>query len=96
MAEAEPAQISLPRESMVTVRLSDAEMQPATTADEMMHEVSASASIPSTRPSSRGSSRRSSTSSATNSVNWEGLEKTEEQEPRDQGTDDVWYTYERC
>lgn len=39
------------------------------------------------------SRRGSESSEGSDRVNWEELEKTEEQEPRDQGSDDVWTLY---
>jgi hypothetical protein len=40
-------------------------------------------------PRSRSNSNASGSPTTSTSVDWEGLEKTEEQEPRDEGTDDV-------
>lgn len=39
------------------------------------------------------SRRGSDSSEGSDRVNWEELEKTEEQEPRDQGSDDVWASH---
>lgn len=91
MASVESVVVSIPRESMVTVRLSDVELSPDHLRAESENDVSLPDSTPSTRTTSFRSSRRSSTSSATNSVDWEGLEKSEEQEFRDKSTDDVGY-----
>ena len=78
--------------SMVTVRLSDVQIHP---------EVEAQVADPNERFSTRSASIASKTSSSSTnshnetmsmeSVDWEGLEKTEEQERCEDGTDEVSY-----
>jgi hypothetical protein len=78
----------LPTDSMVTVRLSDAQTHPVSN-DSARNSRRRSSSTKSHSSSiSAISSTRSSTPSNT-TVDWEELEKTEEQEPRDQATDEV-------
>jgi hypothetical protein len=78
----------LPTDSMVTVRLSDAQIHPVSN-DSVRNSRRRSSSANSHSSSiSAISSTRSSTPSNT-TVDWEELEKTEEQEPRDQATDEV-------
>ena len=78
----------LPTDSMVTVRLSDAQIHPVSN-DSVRNSRRRSSSTKSHSSStSVGSSTRSSTPSNT-TVDWEELERTEEQEPRDQATDEV-------
>lgn len=96
-----PENVPLPTDSMITVRLSDAELQtepiPAddsasvSYANTVVSEQDAHHSTTSSvsRSSSHSSRRSSLSSSAANSVDWEGLEKTEEQEVKDDATDEV-------
>ncbi|KIX03424.1 uncharacterized protein Z518_06976 [Rhinocladiella mackenziei CBS 650.93] len=86
-----PENVPLPTSSMITVRLSDIQVQ-ADFDEEPEPDASQEASIPhssspSTR-SSRSSSQTSVSSTSVNTVDWEGLEKTEEQEPKDDATDE--------
>lgn len=85
-----PEDIPLPRSSMITVRLSDIPLQPDVD-EELEQEASPQPSIrqssPSSTRSSRCSSRTSESSISLISVDWEGLEKTEEQE-KDEATDE--------
>ena len=77
-----------PTDSMVTVRLSDPQINP--TANDSVRTSkrrSSSVNSQSTSVSARSSARSSTPSNTT--VDWEELEKTEEQEPRDQATDEV-------
>jgi len=78
----------LPTDSMVTVRLSDAQINPVSN-DSVRNSTrrSSSANSHSSSISARSSTRSSTPSNTT--VDWEELEKTEEQEPRDQATDEV-------
>lgn len=99
--EVRPENIPLPTDSMITVRLSDAQLlnEPLSVDEEktdssavdsdavMPTHASTGSSI--SRTSSRASSRSSELSSISNSVDWEGLEKTEEQEVKDDATDEV-------
>lgn len=93
--EISPEDVPLPRSSMITVRLS--EVSVLSDLDEDLDlkapqdNGTPESSPPSTR-SSRSSSQTSGSSISLNSVNWEGLEKTEEQEPRDEATDEVSLT----
>lgn len=99
--EIRPENIPLPTDSMVTVRLSDAQFhgEPLPIEDLAEHcgldegQLGTHASLHSSisRTSSRNSSRSSQASSTSISVDWEGLEKTEEQEAKDDATDEVWY-----
>lgn len=75
-------------DSLVTVRLSELQDLPEEQ-DEAKQEtkVTSRASSITSRTSSAPSDSSTDSGSAT-SVNWEGLEKTEEQEPRDEGTDE--------
>lgn len=98
-AEIDPENVPLPTDSMITVRLSDADLaaEPALLEGVVDNEdlacveqtthTSTVSSI--SRASSRPSSRSSQASSTSNSVDWEGLEKTEEQEVKDDATDEV-------
>ena len=91
--EVEPANIPLPASSMITVRLSDC----GSGTDE--NALSSTASSPRNsnaslaRSQSDCSSHQSTPSGSSDSVlspvDWEILEKTEEQEPKDEGTDEV-------
>ncbi|KAK5077812.1 hypothetical protein LTR70_004393 [Exophiala xenobiotica] len=97
--EVRPENIPLPTDSMITVRLSDAQLQPdlesisnstqdlnKATVEQNSHTSMAASST--SRTSSRSSSRSSQASSISNSVDWEGLERTEEQELKDDATDE--------
>jgi hypothetical protein len=88
----EPEDVPLPRSSMVSVRLSDIPFDPdldIISEREPSQVVSTPRSDgPSTR-TSRASSQTSESSISMHSVNWEGLEKTEEQERKDEDTDEV-------
>jgi hypothetical protein len=80
----------LPTDSMVTVRLSDAQIHPVSNdsvRNSRTRTRSSSANSHSSSISARSSTRSSTPSNTT--VDWEELEKTEEQEPRDQATDEV-------
>ena len=91
-SEVSPEDVPLPTSSMITVRLSDIPVCPddVEAADQ---DASQEASIPRSSPSSprfsRSSSQTSDSSTSVNSVDWAGLEKTEEQEPKDEATDEV-------
>lgn len=97
--EIRPENIPLPTDSMITVRLSDAQLlaEPhiieesldQQTSTVLKHESNTRVTSPSSRHSSRSSSQSSRVSSTSNSVDWEGLEKTEEQELKDEATDEV-------
>lgn len=90
--EIKPEDIPLPRSSMITVRLSDIQAPPELDVDaevEASPQLSVRQSSPSSTRSSRSSSRTSDSSVSINSVDWEGLEKTEEQESKDGATDEV-------
>jgi len=100
MKEIRPENVPLPTDSMITVRLSDAQLQaePESFQDSILNvnkttmELNARASLAASstsRTSTRSSSRSSQTSSVSNSVDWEGLERTEEQEVKDDATDEV-------
>lgn len=87
-----PEDIPLPRSSMITVRLSDASAFSVLEEDvelDVSPETAPLGSSPSSIRSSRSSSQSSDKSASLNLVNWEGLEKTEEQEPRDEASDEV-------
>jgi len=84
-----------PTNSMVTVRLSDERIEPpqVTLGCDPKRRSSSVASRSSI--ASAGSDTGSSSPSNT-SVDWEILEKTEEQEPKDEGTDEVYlFEYHR-
>lgn len=97
--EVAPENVPLPTDSMITVRLSDAHLDvepfPATESASHSyantvvtdHEESQASSL--SRSSSVASSRSSQASGSSKSVDWEGLEKTEEQEVKDDATDEV-------
>lgn len=97
--EIRPEDIPLPRDSMITVRLSDVQLLAESPESEepldlqtptaLEHSVAATTGSTCSRPSSRASSRSSRVSSTSNSVDWEGLEKSEEQEVKDDATDEV-------
>ena len=100
MEEVRPENVPLPTDSMITVRLSDAQLQAEpveiqlTTEDinEAIAEQNSRTSVATSsvsRPSSRSSSSSSQASSTSNSVDWEELERTEEQEVKDDATDEV-------
>jgi hypothetical protein len=78
---------SLPTDSMVTVRLSDAQIQPIVNHSARASKRSSSVNSNASNVSARSSTRSSTPSNTT--VDWEELEKSEEQEPRDQTTDEV-------
>jgi len=88
--DVKPEDIPLPRSSMITVRLSDIQVHPDVD-EELGQDASPQPSIhqssPSSTRSSRSSSRTSESSISLISVDWEGLEKTEEQE-KDDATDE--------
>ncbi|KAK5204703.1 hypothetical protein LTR41_009559 [Exophiala xenobiotica] len=88
--DVKPEDIPLPRSSMITVRLSDIQVHPDVD-EEVEQDASPQPSIrqssPSSTRSSRSSSRTSESSISLISVDWEGLEKTEEQE-KDEATDE--------
>jgi hypothetical protein len=79
----------LPTDSMVTVRLSDAQIHTIVNDSVRTSKKRRSSSVNShsSNISARSSTRSSTPSNTT--VDWEELEKTEEQEPRDQATDEV-------
>jgi hypothetical protein len=82
----------LPTDSMVTVRLSDAQIHPVS--DDAVRDSRRSRRSSSVNSHASSISARSSTRSSTPSnttVDWEELEKTEEQEPRDRATDEVCF-----
>lgn len=97
--EIAPENIPLPTDSMVTVRLSDAlfeaepidqdEVEQTYEEEQPQVEQHRSPSTASFQSSTSSSSRISTSSSRSNSVDWEVLEKTEEQEPKDECTDEV-------
>lgn len=77
------------QESAATIEEVDEESPRITMMDPNGNEVTSPSGSESAE-SQDGESRRGSDSSAdSEQVNWEELEKTEEQEPRDQGSDDV-------
>ncbi|KAK4943544.1 hypothetical protein LTR10_016838 [Elasticomyces elasticus] len=84
----EPENIPLPRSSMISVRLSEIQLQPEIEELDASSRTSVRQSTPSSPRSSRSSSRTSASSLSMNTVDWEGLEKTEEQEARDDATDE--------
>ncbi|KAI1629209.1 rab-GTPase-TBC domain-containing protein [Exophiala viscosa] len=84
----EPENIPLPRSSMISVRLSDVQLQPETEELDASSRTSVRQSTSSSPRSSVSSSRTSASSISMNTVDWEGLEKTEEQEARDDATDE--------
>lgn len=98
-----PENVPLTTDSMVTVRLSDACLEaesfpaidsaPHSYAGTVVtdHDESPTSSL--SRRSSMSSSRSSQASSSAKSVDWEGLEKTEEQEIKDDATDEVSQYY---
>lgn len=97
--EIRPEDIPLPRDSMITVRLSDAQLltephiseEPSELQTPTAPENNFNNNVVSlgSRPSSRASSHSSRGSTTSDSVDWEGLEKTEEQEVKDDATDEV-------
>ena len=108
-----PENIPLPRDSMITVRLSGygssaRDSRSEAEDEENKHDTQGGSQrdsiVSSPRAagivSSQASSVHSSRSASISPVDWEVLEKTEEQEPRDEGTDDVrnsmssnWFIY---
>lgn len=101
--EIRPENIPLPTDSMITVRLSDAQLLAESHTFETFleqqtpaspePEISTIVTSPASRSSSRASSQSSRASATSNSVDWEGLEKTEEQEIKDDATDEVRFCY---
>ncbi|KAK5096001.1 hypothetical protein LTS08_007883 [Lithohypha guttulata] len=96
--EVQPENVPLPTDSMITVRLSDLDLNthpiiveepveehPIDVVTGTAHSSTVSSLSTS---SSRPSSRSSNASSTSNSVDWEGLDKTEEQEVKDEATDE--------
>ena len=78
----------LPTDSMVTVRLSDVQIYSEVgVADQSPRGRSASESSHTTGHSSSASEE---SMSPTASVDWAELEKTEKQEPKSEGADEVW------
>ena len=90
----QPERAPLPTNSMITVRLSDVQIHPNDGPSDA-HDSSSPASSTASKRSSRSSASISDDSISLNSVDWEGLEKTEEQEPKDEGTDEVQYAESR-
>ena len=91
--EISPENVPLPRSSMITVRLSEVQLEPIiedNTGQDVTHDPSLQ-SNPSSPRSSRSSSQTTDSSSSIETVDWDELEKTEEQEPKDEGTDEVRY-----
>lgn len=98
--ETKPENIPLPTDSMITVRLSDAEMDPDSVEVEEAEQAEYTEPQPDTndrisaadsslsRTTSPSPSSSSQASSRSNSVDWEVLEKTEEQETKDVATDE--------
>ena len=88
--ETQPEDVRLPTSSLISVRLSaymaNKEASPPRTPRESPR-ISVASSGSSTPTSS-------SDSGSFSPVDWEGLEKTEEQEPRDEGTDEVCPMYD--
>lgn len=87
-----PEDVPLPRSSMITVRLSEVNLNPVSDAvpeQDTAQDPSAPQSSPSSTRSSRSSSQTSDSSTSIDTVDWEELDKTEEQEPKDDATDEV-------
>lgn len=87
LTETNPENVPLPTNSMITVSLSD--IQDSAKSPEMVEAESPASTVSSPKCSSVCSSQISSDSDGPAAVNWEGLEKTEEQEPKDDATDEV-------
>ncbi len=91
--EVEPENVPLPTSSMITVRLSDCHTlnseQAVSSTRSSPRNSNASLAKSQSDSSSRGSTPSGSSDSVLSPVDWEILEKTEEQEPRDEGTDEV-------
>ncbi|OQU99435.1 Rab-GTPase-TBC domain-containing protein isoform 1 [Cladophialophora immunda] len=90
-SDIEPENVPLPRSSMVSVRLSDIPFDPDLDIigeRDISQEASQPRSGPPSTRTSRSSSHTSESSISLNSVNWEGLEKTEEQVHKDEATDE--------
>jgi len=85
MADTCSQEISLPADLIVTVRLSDAQTYPELPVSSA-ESSPRSSSVSQRRPSSSSGSTQGS--SSVSSVDWEELERSEEQEPRGEGTDD--------
>lgn len=87
-----PENVPLPRSSMITVRLSEVDLEPvidAISEQDGTQDPSAPQSSPSSTRSSRSSSQTSDSSTSIDTVDWEELDKTEEQEPKDDASDEV-------
>ncbi len=97
-----PENVPLPTSSMITVRLSDCQSEQVLPIDACTPPESPRLSSPNSpqslpsRPRSisvatttSAASTGSAESGAFSAVDWEGLEKTEEQEPKDEATDEV-------
>jgi len=92
--EVTPENIPLPTttNSMITVRLSDVQSLVDSAEERITEDSHSSDSSIDSRPCSRSSTRSSQDSSTSTSVvDWEGLERSEQQEPRDDATDEVGY-----
>jgi len=90
-----PEDVPLPRSSMITVRLSEVDLKPVLDAvpeQDASQDPSAPQSSPSSTRSSRSSSKTSDSSTSIDTVDWEELDKTEEQEPKDVTSDEVGNT----
>lgn len=87
--ELSPENVPLPTDSMITVRLSSDTTQSQSDVDSVK-EMNVRDSIMSDVSGTLSqSSEASQDSTTTTSVNWEDLEKSEEQEPKDEATDEV-------
>lgn len=94
-----PENVPLPRSSMITVRLSEVDLEPVIDAipeQDVVQDPSAPQSSPSSTRSSRSSSQTSDSSTSIDTVDWEELDKTEEQEPKDDATDEVRNTISKA
>ena len=91
--EVEAENVPRPTSSMITVRLSDCQSiideQAEPSFASSPRNSNASLARSESDSSSQGSAPSGSPDSVLSPVDWEGLEKTEEQEPKDEGTDDV-------
>lgn len=91
-----PEDVPLPRSSMITVRLSEVDLQPvldAISEQDVIQDPSAPQSSPSSTRSSRSSSSTSDSSTSIDTVDWEELDKTEEQESKVDTSDEVGKQY---
>jgi hypothetical protein len=77
------------RGSAGSAEVDDTQESPMITMRDPNGNETGSPSLSESAESPDGNSRRGSDSSDGPGVNWEELEKTEEQEPRDEGSDDV-------